>query len=117
MPMPEIIDMQRKREKVEEFYQWKEWADRIPFLDFDSNWEVKIIPPLKCTVIKFHLKHKEKAESWVSVLLEADNYFGGPAENPYWEVYPIDNCDSFLRIPLNETDKLLKTIRLAFDEQ
>ncbi len=112
-----IIDMQNKRSEVETFYQWKEWVNKIPFITFDQNWEVKIIPPNNFSVVKFQLRQKEKIGSWLSVSLDGDNFFGGLSDHPYWEVYPVNSEGEFTRVPMNNVDELLNVIRTSFSQQ
>lgn len=37
----------------------RKWTQEIPFLQFQSDWEVKIIPPFAGAVIRFLIKKKE----------------------------------------------------------
>lgn len=103
------------RSRIENEEHWKQWAKDIPSLRFDSDWNVKIIPPFLNAIIRFYI---EKNNKKVSVYFDAysqlgwmENENGEPI--PYWEVYTInDNNDDYPhRYLMNETSELMDDIR------
>jgi len=80
------------------------WINKIPYLRFNNNHEVRVIPPFAGATIRFNVRYKDKA---VSVYLDCYNNLGCMDE-PYWEIYPYKG-DAF-RCLLNETEKLLSAI-------
>lgn len=103
------------RSRIENEEHWKQWAKDIPSLRFDSDWDVKIIPPFLNAIIRFYI---EKNNKKVSVYFDAytqlgwmENENGEPI--PYWEVYTTDdnNDDYPHRYLMNETSELMDDIR------
>lgn len=96
--------------RVEDSFEWRKWAEEIPFIKWPSDWEVKAIPPFAGAIIRYHIKTKNCKS--VSVYLDCYDCLGF-VNQPYWEVYPIDNdCERCL---MAETDKLLGIISRAND--
>ena len=100
----------RSRSNVEHAEKWREWCDKILALRFDSDWDVKIIPPFGGAMARFTVK---KADKHVSVYLDVFSELGimhDEAGNPvpYYEVYDGENTPRFY---LNETDEMMNYIR------
>lgn len=101
----ELFEVRMRRLKIENEQNWREDIDTIPWLQFPSDWKVRIIPPFADAVVRFQVtlpsgKHK-------SIYLdsrEALGYYGGP----YWEVYPVQGdvgrCDR------EDAEELMKMI-------
>lgn len=95
----------------EEIMQYDKWVKEIPFIKFDDDWEVKVVPPYRATVARFYIK---KRSALVSVYLDCYESLGGFGE-PYWEVYP--HGEDAYRCKMNDTQKLLQAIRESLLEQ
>ena len=90
--------------KVKKLFEWDKWSKEIPRLNFNSDWNVKIIPPFGGAIIRFNC---EKNGNYADVYLDCYDelgYFG----SPYWEIYPYDN--DVYRCGINETEELLQRI-------
>ena len=83
------------------------WQDKIPFIKFPRDWEVKVIPPFHGAVIRFKIK---KGLTEVSIYLDCYDTLGCVGE-PYWELYPYKN-DVF-RCSMGDVDDLLKAIKYS----
>lgn len=101
----------KKVYEAEEIMEYEKWIKEIPFIKFDSDWEVKIIPPLFGAVVRFQV---QKGESIVSVYLDCYDTLGFFGQ-PYWEVYPYDG--DVYRCEMNNTEELLKAIRESITQQ
>ena len=91
---------------------WKQWAKDIPSLNFDSDWNVKIIPPFANALIRFCVEKNGKS---VSVYFDGYSQLGYMVDEndepiPYWEVYTSDD-DYPHRYLMNETTELIDYIR------
>lgn len=100
------------RSKIENEEDWKQWAKDIPSLNFDSDWNVKIIPPFAGAIVRFWI---EKNGKKVSVYFDAYSQLGYMVDEnddpiPYWEVYTSDD-DYPHRYLMNETTELIDDIR------
>jgi hypothetical protein len=93
-------------------FEADKWFKEIPYLNFPSNWNIRMVPPSTGAVVRFHVS--KGGDTWISVYLDCYDILGFMGE-PYWEIYPY-NGDTF-RCPMNETDKLLEAIEYAVNEQ
>ncbi len=98
--------------QYDEVMESRKWTDEIPFIQFPSDWQIKIVPPFAGAVIRFLIK---KSAAQVSIYLDCYGKLGCMNE-PYWEVYPADNGDTF-RCYLNEIDLLLDAIQKSLTQQ
>ena len=103
----------RSRSNVEHVEEWREWCNKIPALQFDSDWDVKIIPPFGGAMARFTVKKADKADKHVSVYLDVFSELGIMHDEtgnpiPYYEVYDGENTPRFY---LNETDEMMNYIR------
>lgn len=108
----------RKRYEVEKEWNFAEWSCVIPYLQFKSEWNVKITPAKHLQIISFIIKYKD---AHVSVFLDGYNQIASVPMNdigePYWEMYPCkDNCDVDI-FKMNDTKGLLKAIEQSIDAQ
>ena len=97
--------------EAERIMEYDKWVKEIPFISFDSNWQVKVIPPFCLAVCRFQIK---KGDAFVSVYLDCyDNIgiFGAP----YWEIYPYD--DDVYRVEMNNVDELMLRITESINQQ
>ena len=100
-----------KHLQYEEQRHFRKWAHKMPFLQFPSDWKIKIIPPYCNAMVRFVI---EKESAWVSVYFDVDNKLGY-YDTPYWEAYPYE--DDVFRCSFGEEDLLLKAIEKSLDDQ
>jgi hypothetical protein len=100
----------RNAKKYDEVVDTHEWMDKIPFIKFNPEWEVKAIPPYSGAIIRYIVK---KGDNTVSIYLDGYDILGYVGE-PYWEIYPYEN-DVF-RCMMNETDLLIQAIADSFED-
>ncbi len=100
-----MIDNWQQRYKLEEREQWRDLINKIPYLQFDSKWKVKIIPPINGAIIRFHVSYKDK---WLSIYLDFYDRLAGVGQ-PYWEIYPVDN--DIQRFLLNDHKEMMDKIK------
>lgn len=107
---------------IEEKEEWQKWASEIPSLNFDSKWDVKIIPPLMGAFARFHVSYKDKEISVYLDCLERlgiiniDNY--GKKVIPYWEIYTedIEEENSTFKYKMSDTSGLMSRIKEILGE-
>ncbi len=99
-------------EVIGKYMEWDKWCDKIPPLKFDSNWEVRVIPPYAGAIARF-IVNKAGETHRVSVYLDCYDDLGWKRE-PYWEVYPYCDGDT-RRVGMNNTGELIEAIRHALD--
>lgn len=94
--------------------EWDKYRNEIPFINFPSNWKVRIVPPFLAAMIRFHVKEEteEKEDAFVSVYLDCHDILGIYG-NPYWEVYPYHG--DIARCDMNAVEELLENITEALD--
>lgn len=93
------------RYKIEDKEEWREWVKKIPAIEFDHGWKVKVIPPFAGAVARFMVEAGDKSVSVYLDCFDALGYYG----SPYWEVYPYD--DDVGRCDIDDTGELLNMIR------
>ena len=99
---------------IEHTEKWREICSQIPFIRFDPEWEIAVIPPFAGAVVRFLIRDPLLPNSNVSVYLGWFDALGCVGK-PYWEVYPVDgDTERFLLV---ETDQLLASIRKSLVEQ
>lgn len=99
------ISVIRARAQVEQAYEFMKWRDQIPSLNFDKDWNVKIIPPFAGAIVRFLVEHNGKHVSCYLDCYDELGYYG----EPYWEIYPYEN-DVF-RCSMQDTSTLIEKIR------
>ena len=92
---------------VEEEYEFRKWAGKMPAFQFDPNWEVKIIPPFGGAVARFYVINGNKH---ISVYFDAYDELGCVGE-PYWECYPNATNGDVARFLFGEEDALMQEIK------
>lgn len=99
--------MERRIERytIEGSEDWRGWCNKIPALQFDPEWAVKIIPPFGGAMARFLVEKDGKTASVYLDCYEALGCFG----EPYWEVHPVD--DDVARCAMNDTAELMNLIR------
>ena len=105
------------RSRVVSAEGWGRFTDTAPWLSFDPEWEVQVIPPTTFAMMRFRVRHGSAS---VSVYMDGHNALGcftyddgQPA--PYWEVYPHD--DDVWRCGLDEGAALVEAIRESIAQQ
>lgn len=88
-----------------EVFYWEKWRKEIPFIRFDADWDVRIIPPFNGAIVRFYVK---KGERSVSVYLDCYDTLGY-MQKPYWEIYPFE--DDVHRVEMDNVQELTEKIR------
>jgi hypothetical protein len=114
----EKYELRSRRYEVEHAQRWQDEVARLPWIQFPSDWKVKLIPPYGDAVVRFLVTlpdGKEKSvyhDSRASLGL----YFGdGDEPIPYWEVYPVNG--DIGRCGTGEVELLLEMIAEGSEEQ
>jgi hypothetical protein len=98
------------RYNLEDEQDWLGWIAKIPALQFDPTWNVKVIPPFGGAVARFLVEKDGVSASVYLDCFDALGYFG----SPYWEVYPVN--DDVGRCAMGEASELLDLIRTSLGE-
>lgn len=98
------------RSQIEVNEKWREWCNKILDIRFDSDWDIKIIPPFGGAITRFTAAKNDK---YVSVYLDVFSKLGLMYDNagdpiPYYEVYDGEDTQRFY---LDETDEMMDYIR------
>jgi len=104
--MSDTID----RYKIEQAEDWRPICDKIPFIKFPSDWEVKVIPPFAGAVARFLVKKGNKTVSVYCDWYERLGFFGAP----HWEIYP-NKSDDNERFAVDDVAALLEAIGLSLE--
>ena len=105
------MDNFNKRIEVESLQKWDEIFHKIPSLNFDKEWDIKIIPPYRGAVARFLVYRN--GDQVCSVYLdwyERLGIFGAP----YYQLYPFE--DDTRRYGIEDTDELIKDIRKLYED-
>lgn len=103
------------KSRMETMYEWREWCQKIPFIKFKPEWEVKVIPPFGGAIARFVVKHPQVKQT-ISIYLDCYDELGYFGE-PYWEMYPrtFDGCEDIYRVKMEDTGTLIKQIEDEFN--
>jgi hypothetical protein len=93
--------------EYDRLFESDKWRVEIPYIKFNSDWEVKIIPPSTGAIVRFLIKCDK---STVSVYLDCYDLLGY-YRAPYWEVFSYR--DNTFRCAMNDTKSLLKAIDIS----
>ena len=109
-----MIEDEHDRSVIEHNKEWWEWCDRIRPFRFDSDWDVRIIPPFGGAITRFTIT---KGDKHVSVYLDVFSRLGLMYDEagdyvPYYEVYDGENTPRFL---LDEVDDMMSYIRTVLN--
>lgn len=96
---------------IEREEEWRKWCEDMPYLHFDSEWEVKVIPPFGGALARFVVKKGNKS---VSVYFDTAcrlGWYAGKDGNPmpYFEIYPY--ADDVRRYSVCQTKQMMADIR------
>lgn len=105
---------QLKRCEIEDVEKWRKLVDKVPWLKFPEDCEVRIIPPFGGAIVRFLVKRGDKR---ISVYLDVYENLGYYGRKPYWEMYPGINGTDVDRFDMNDTDGLMKAISQVLDNQ
>jgi hypothetical protein len=107
----EAVEEKLKRYHVEQEQDWKGEINRIPWLHFRGDWQVRIIPPFGDAVIRFQVILPSGVLK--SVYMDSRHSLGiwGNLDTcePYWEVYPYQGDVG--RCALDDTIMLMEMIQ------
>ena len=99
-------DMKKhERLAIETKQNWEEEIEKIPYINFPSDWKVRVIPPVNDAVVRFHVVLP--CGRWKSIYLDCRDSLGSVG-SPYWEVYPY--CDDVGRCSREDVTRLLEMI-------
>lgn len=98
---------------VERDEKWREWIEGIPFIPWDWNWEIQVIPPVNGAMVRFRVR-KPGAKHSVSVYLDCHCRLGHYS-GPYWEIYPGDYDGDAARVAIDEISELQEHIRMGLE--
>ena len=101
--------------QVSEEFEWYEWVDKIPYINFPERFDVKIVPPVGGAIVRFLIRDKKHKDAIVSVYLDCYEILGIYGE-PYWEIYP-DIDDSVYRCNMDNVEELIERIAKSIDCQ
>ncbi len=101
----DFIDARMRRLMVEKDQNWREDIDTIPWLQFPSDWKVRVIPPFADAVVRFQVKLPSGKQK--SIYLDSRGSLGY-YEGPYWEVYPVQGDVG--RCGREDAEELMKMI-------
>lgn len=87
----------------EQTFEPREWAGKIPALNFKAHWNVKILPPFGGAIIRFQA---ETNKGYVSVYLDCYDQLGIMGQ-PYWEVFDGEDTERFL---LEEYEQMMARV-------
>jgi hypothetical protein len=114
MRMIDHIEKTRLYYELEEVFEWRKWANKIPYMTFPPHWKVKIVPPFAAAMIRFWVTKGDMPDDHgISVYLDCYETLGCWDREPYWEIYPHDG-DTF-RCDMADVDKLFVAIEEAMD--
>ena len=104
--------MNFERMETERKEKWDNCNSRLPFLDLDPGWQIKVLAPFCGAIARFQVKK----ESGHTVSIYADFHDAlGCVGRPYWEVYP--HGGDVGRCLIEETDILIQMIRESEADQ
>ena len=91
--------------------EWRKWVPEIPFIQFDADMCVKMLPPDRGAMVRFLVSNKG-GTSGVSVYLDCHKVLG--ISPPYWEIYPVEEEAS--RVDIDDVEGLLEKIRIGLKD-
>ena len=79
-----------ERLKTEDEEKWMEWVDKLPWLNFKKEWNVKVIPPFAGAIARFQISLDDGNKTFISVYFDGFDKLGWVGK-PYWEIYPVES--------------------------
>ena len=94
----------------ENLQEYRKWGSKIPYLHFEKEWDVKIIPPFCGAIIRFYIEYNGKH---VSVYLDGYSELGYMTDEngkpiPYFEYYDGEEC---YRYYIDESEQMMDDIK------
>ena len=107
-----MIEDGHDRSVIEHNEEWREWCCRIRPFRFDSDWDVRIVPPFGGAITRFTIT---KGDKHVSVYLDVFSRLGLMYDAtgdhvPYYEVYDGKDTPRFLLDEVDETMSYIRTV-------
>ena len=112
------FELESKRYDVESREKWREWCSKMPSLQFDPDWDVKIIPPYGGAMARFAIYRGD--EYCCDVYFDVYSRLGWEMDDanepvPYFELYPWEgDCKRYY---INEVDELMRDIKTIMTER
>lgn len=94
----------------DELMESQKWINEISYLQFPSDYKVKIILPFEGAVVRFKVQKENKS---VSVYLDCYDKLGLYGK-PYWEIYPYQ--EDVFKCDMNDIDSLMNAIAESLNE-
>lgn len=108
--MRDSFEAQKLYYELEQAFEWRKWAREIPAIRFPSHWKVRIIPPFAAAMVRFSVTTDERENQRdISVYLDCYEMLGFWDGQPYWEIYPSADGDTW-RYAMNDIDGLIAGI-------
>jgi len=95
------------RAKVEAAEGWHEWIEKVPLIPFPAGRQIRMRPPFGGALVRFHVFGNGKS---VSVYLDVNDSLGY-MQQPYWEVYPVNEENE--RALMDDVPGLLRLIAIG----
>ena len=112
MDRDKIFDISVLWNRYNNALKTSDWIDKIPFINFPSEWQVQPIPNFGWAMARFRVRKWEKT---ISIYLDCYDVLW-IMWKAYWEVYPALNCDTE-RCDMDDIDTLLDIIQKSLDEK
>jgi len=111
-------ELRNHRYEVEQAQRWQDEVARLPWIQFPTDWKVKVIPPYGDAVVRFLVMLPDGREKSVyhDTRSSLGMHFGdGDEPIPYWEVYPVNGDVG--RCRTDEVELLLEMIAEGSEEK
>jgi hypothetical protein len=105
------IQMHKLVWSAEQSELFRSWWDKIPHVPFKPHWDVRAVPPFEGAIVRYRIQHNGKE---ISVYLDAYDALCAVGQ-PYWEVQPRDDDDTF-RCLMHEVADLVSAIGRALGD-
>lgn len=91
---------------------YMQWCDELPFIQWPSHYQIKVIPPFGAKIIRFKLKANDTPIE-LSIYLDAYNY-SGYMPWPYWEIFGGNFEQDVSRCKWDDIEKLKELVNFHF---
>lgn len=100
-----------ERYQLERDENWRDFAHRMPYIQFPADWKICIIPPFAGAFARFLVELPDGRKK--SIYFDANDSLGCVGQ-PYWEVHPVrGDCGRCL---MYEIEELLLLIQAPSEE-
>lgn len=100
-----------ERLRLERSENWSYVVAEVPSINFDSEWNVTVVPPFGGAMVRFKVEYMGAR---VSVYLDTKDRLGCYG-SPYWEIYPFE--DDIARVDMKDTGELIDLIKQSLADQ